>query len=127
MDERRVWATQRRRHRRTSRWLACLRWARGWRTSVLFRLGRHLEFPLLRRVRCLAMVVAVAIAGALILPGASAHASLTNGACTLDLTFSFVNGSPTAPTGTSPGYTVSVNQANSSCTRDNLDPLPVDI
>jgi hypothetical protein len=49
----------------------------------------------------------------------SAHAFVINGACELDMTFSF-SSSPTL-TGSAPVYTVSIDPDSSECTLDTLD------
>lgn len=49
---------------------------------------------------------------------------VVNGVCTLDMTFTFTS-SPTL-LGSSPGYTISVDETNSGCTLDTLQSIPVD-
>lgn len=72
----------------------------------------------------LAAVGLLALATSMVWVSSAGATVLVNGVCTLDMTFTF-SSSPTL-LGSSPGYTISVNETNSGCTLDTLDEIPVD-
>ena len=91
---------------------------------MFLRLRPHVGRTLLNRSKLRAIPVLIALCTGLFLSAQPAHAEIvSNGACTLDVTFTF-----TAPptVGGTVGYTVRVNPLTSSCTMDSGATVPAD-